>query len=88
MNTRLITRLQELARTMPSFRQQCTRQLPGKELLAMGYTHWEGRPVDPHALYTVPITKETNQVRMLTRIYHAHGYRAVLQHVHRYATHH
>ena len=87
MNTRLITRLQELARTMPSFRQQCTRRFTGAELLEMGYTHWEGRPVDPHALYTVRLTKENNQVRMLTRIYQAQGYRAVLKHVDRCTQH-
>lgn len=87
MNTRLITRLQELARTMPSFHQQSTRRLTGAELRDMGYTHWEGKPLEPAATYLVPITRETNQVRVLTRIYKAHGYRAVLQHVHRYAIH-
>ncbi len=84
MTTHLITRLQQLASTMPRFVQHNHRRLPGSALLEMGYDHWQGRPVDPGTIYTVAMQHETNHVRMLTRIYQARGYRAVLEHVKRF----
>lgn len=79
MTIEQITAMQALAQRLPKYRQLTRRRLSAEELADMGYTEWEGRPLEAGRTYTVVVAHQTNHVRLLVGLYRRHGAGAVRQ---------